>query len=502
MRMNMQQTFMCIGLCLAIGSLPSLLGAHADSTALGREYHVSLRGDDTNVGSAAQPLRTISAAARMAQPGDVITVHEGTYRERIDPPRGGTSEEERIVYQAAPGEKVTIKGSEVIKGWQKLENDTWKVTIPNSFFGDFNPYDDLIHGDWFAPLGRQHHTGAVYLNEHWLTEAAQLEDVLKPIGEAASSYMPGNQQTLLNVAWLRPEGASQSGGRIAANNFAAQHGIRTAACSEGGECIGWIEQGDWVRYEHVDFGQGTRRMEIRAASATRGGIIEIRLDGPDGELLGTCAIPNTGGWQSWSSFGATIKPVSGIKTLCLAFKGPEAESELAGGLRLWFAQVDASNTTIWAQFKDINPNEAEVEINVRQTVFYPEKPGINYITVRGFTMMHAATPWSPPTAEQIGLIGTHWSKGWIIENNDIRYSVCTGITLGKHGDPFGQTEHNVHVMLDDRHGDVALVLDLLEQVDRVVGVGPRHPGGGFVQQKKPGFLHQAHRHLEAALVAA
>jgi len=42
--------------------------------------------------------------------------------------------------------------------------------------------------------------------------------------------------------------------------------------------------------------------------------------------------------------------------------------------------------------------------------------------------------WAPPTAQQIGLIGTHWSKGWIIENNTIRYSVCTGVTLGKYGD--------------------------------------------------------------------
>ena len=66
---------------------------------------------------------------------------------------------------------------------------------------------------------------------------------------------------------------------------------------------------------------------------------------------------------------------------------------------------------------------------MRQTVFYPEKTGINYITVRGFTLEDAATPWAPPTAEQIGLIGTHWSKGWIIENNVIRYSICSGIAL-------------------------------------------------------------------------
>jgi alpha-N-arabinofuranosidase len=57
-------------------------------------------------------------------------------------------------------------------------------------------------------------------------------------------------------------------------------------------------------------------------------------------------------------------------------------------------------------------------------------------------MMQAATRWAPPTAEQIGLIGTHWSKGWIIEDNDIRYSTCVGITLGKHGDEWDNTSQN------------------------------------------------------------
>ena len=410
------------------------------SVASGREYHVSVSGNDLHEGTAAKPLRTISAAARSARPGDVITVHEGLYRERINPPRGGSSDKKRIIYQAAPGEKVIIKGSEVIKGWRKVQNDTWKVTIPNSFFGGFNPYSDLIHGDWFNPRGRNHHTGAVYPAGHWLTEAAKLEEVLEPVGRAELSYAPGSQQYLLNVAWLRPTGDAGNAERIPAANFSAQHGIQTAPCSEGGDCVGWIEPGDWIRYESVDLGQRAARIEIRAASATSGGVIEIRLDAPDGEILGTCSVPNTGGWQSWSSFHAKIKPISGVKTLCMVFKsGQPASSDPP---QLWFAKVDETNTTIWAQFKEINPNEAEVEINVRQAVFYPDKPGINYITVRGFTMMHAATPWAPPTAEQIGLIGTHWSKGWIIEDNDISYSTCVGITLGKHGDKWDNTSQN------------------------------------------------------------
>jgi alpha-L-arabinofuranosidase len=106
---------------------------------------------------------------------------------------------------------------------------------------------------------------------------------------------------------------------------------------------------------------------------------------------------------------------------------------------LWFGQVDEKDTTIWAQFKDLDPNRQKVEINVRRTVFYPEKTGIDYITVRGFTLEDAATPWAPPTAEQIGVIGPHWSKGWIIENNVIRNSICSGISLGKYGDQWDNT---------------------------------------------------------------
>ncbi len=258
------------------------------------EFHVALNGNDAAPGTKRAPLRHIQRAAELAQPGDTITVHQGVYREWVNPPRGGESESRRIVYRAAQGEKVEVTGSEEVKGWEKVQVDLWKVTLPNSFFGEFNPYSDLIHGDWFDPRGREHHTGAVYLNGDWLTEAARLEEVEKPVG----------------------------------------------------------------------------------------------------------ATP------------------------------------------LWYGQVGKESTTIWAQFKGVNPNEQLVEINVRRAVFYPDKPGRNFITVRGFILRQAATPWAPPTAEQVGLIGTHWSKGWIIENNKISYSICSGVSLGKYGDQWDNTSAN------------------------------------------------------------
>ena len=417
----------------------AVLGVLLLSAACGAtEYHVSVNGDDANDGSPSRMLKTISAAAALAAPGDVITVHEGTYRERVTPPRGGESDAKRIVYQAAPGERAVIKGSEVVTGWERVQHDTWKVVLPNTFFGDYNPYADPIRGDWFNPKGRVHHTGAVYLDGHWLIEAAAREEALAPAGTVPPWLHPAGEGYLLNVAWLRPAPGSGEAPRIPATGFAAKNGTQNAPCSEGGECIGFILSGHWVTYPNVDFQGGTEQLEIRAASASNGGLIELRLDGPDGEVLGTCPVPNTGGWQSWDTFPVTMRPVSGVKALCLVFRSlrPEAAPEDAG---LWYAEAGENDTTIWAQFSGVDPNERLVEINVRRAVFYPDTPYVDYLTVRGFTMEHAATQWAPPTAEQIGLLGTHWSKGWIIEDNVIRYSVCTGVTLGKYGDSWDNT---------------------------------------------------------------
>ena len=96
----------------------------------------------------------------------------------------------------------------------------------------------------------------------------------------------------------------------------------------------------------------------------------------------------------------------------------------------WYAQVDSSTTKIWANFGGKDPRKENVEISVRPYCFWPEKPGLNYITVSGFTLRQATPQWAPPTAYQEGLIGPHWSKGWIIENNIISESTNVGISLG------------------------------------------------------------------------
>ncbi len=101
----------------------------------------------------------------------------------------------------------------------------------------------------------------------------------------------------------------------------------------------------------------------------------------------------------------------------------------------WFTKQEGGSTVIFANFGEIDPRSADIEISVRQNCFYPRKEGIGYITLDGFTVCKAATQWAPPTAYQDGMIGPHWSKGWIIENCDIYESKCSGISLGKYLQP-------------------------------------------------------------------
>ena len=278
-----------------------------------REYHVAVTGCDFEDGTKDHPFRTISRAALLAMPGDRVIVHEGEYREWVKPAQGGTSSVSRITYEAAEGERVVIKGSEQITCWEPVEGSVWKAVLPNSFFGTYNPYKEVLGGDWFIyPNDNSLHTGDVYLNGKSFYEAKSLEEVKNPV--------------------IRTEGVNPP----------------------------------WTRH-------------------------------------------------------------------------PEPILHPEDTMYQWYAETDQETTVIYANFQGVNPNEELTEINVRKCCFYPEKTGINYITVRGFEMAQAACPWTPPTADQPGLLGTNWSKGWIIENNRIHDARCSGISIGKEA----STGHNL-----------------------------------------------------------
>ena len=269
------------------------------------DYHVAKNGSDRADGGADTPLLTISEAAGRAGSGDRIIVHSGEYREWVRPAYGGRSDSERIVYEAAPDEKVVIKGSEKIENWEQVQGSVWRVTVANDLFGDYNPFASHLWGDWLiVPVDRPVHAGDIYLNGRALYVAESLVAVRQPT----------IRRTGTNPPWTN------------------------------------------------------RREQI-----------------PHPE-----------------------------ETLCQ-----------------WYAEVTETETILYANFQDHDPNRELTEISVRKCCFYPARTGIDYLTVRGFEMAQAASPWAPPTAEQPGLLGVNWAKGWIIENNIIHDAKCCGISIGK-----------------------------------------------------------------------
>ena len=268
-------------------------------------YHVTVTGNDQWAGSLEHPFRTISKAAALAEVGDHVIVHEGVYREWVKPEHKGYSNTKRVVYEAAKGEKVVIKGSEVVKDWEHVEGTVWKASIDNSMFGDYNPYAEELEGDWLVyPVNYKLHAGDVYLNGKSLYEASGFEELKNPV--------------------------------MRMNGYAAP----------------------WTKH-------------------------------------------------------------------------PEPLLHPEDSIYQWKAEVGDEQTVIYANFQEKDPNKEFVEINVRKCCFYPERTGVDYITVRGFEIAHAACPWAPPTADQPGMVGPHWAKGWIIEDNILHDAKCSAISLGK-----------------------------------------------------------------------
>ena len=245
-------------------------------------------------GSRAMPFKHIDDAARVAVAGDEILVTPGVYREKVTPRNGGTADK-RIVYRSEEPLGAVITGAELLTGWKPFKGDVWVNRVDNGVFGSYNPYTEMVCGDWyFAPTVR--HTGAVFLNDRMMYETVTLEECEK---------------------------------------------------AEADPCA-------------FDAGLST--------------------------------------WK-------------------------------------WYTEQDGSETVLYANFKGLDPNAQKVEILVRRNCFMPDENGVDYITVSGFDINKGATTWAPPAAYQDGLIGPHWSKGWIIEDCEVWGSKCCGISLGKYRDP-------------------------------------------------------------------
>ena len=109
--------------------------------------------------------------------------------------------------------------------------------------------------------------------------------------------------------------------RQEAETIAWSSGVETEVSSEGGMNVANIENGDYVKVKNVAFGSGATSFTARVASATSGGRIEVRVGSPTGTVVGTCTVPGTGGWQTWTTVSCGVNGLTGTQDLYLRFTG-------------------------------------------------------------------------------------------------------------------------------------------------------------------------------------
>ena len=116
-------------------------------------------------------------------------------------------------------------------------------------------------------------------------------------------------------------GVDISNGTVEAEAFTNQSGIQTEACAEGGSDVGFIENGDYTEYDNINFGTGKDKFDVRVASNTTGGYIEVVLDSAKGKSVGKYAVKGTAGWQNWTTLSNSIAPITGIHNVYLKYSG-------------------------------------------------------------------------------------------------------------------------------------------------------------------------------------
>lgn len=106
---------------------------------------------------------------------------------------------------------------------------------------------------------------------------------------------------------------------IEAENYSSESGIRVEECSEGGQNVGYIENGDYLLFQNVDFEDGAKQFIARLAGGAAG--IELYLDSLESTPVANLSFGGSGSWQVWTDAAFNINTISGKHDLYLKFTG-------------------------------------------------------------------------------------------------------------------------------------------------------------------------------------
>ncbi len=131
-----------------IRALAVVAGLSLAPFALAADIYVAPDGSDANTGTKAQPFKTIQKAARTLKPGDRCLVRAGTYRQAVRLTTSGQPGKP-IRFEAAPGETVTLCGTDPVHGpWRRHKGKIYATTCKLRFPQLFVDGQMLVEARW------------------------------------------------------------------------------------------------------------------------------------------------------------------------------------------------------------------------------------------------------------------------------------------------------------------------------------------------------------------
>lgn len=109
--------------------------------------------------------------------------------------------------------------------------------------------------------------------------------------------------------------------RIEAEKYSSMSGIEIVG-SEENPSIGYVENGDYLVFLNVDFGDGAKSVTLNAATPV-GAAIELYLDSMTDTPVAICRLSSTGGFPDYQLFSTDVTDASGTHDLYVKFTGGE-----------------------------------------------------------------------------------------------------------------------------------------------------------------------------------
>ncbi|WP_304195854.1 glycoside hydrolase family 43 protein [Phocaeicola plebeius] len=109
--------------------------------------------------------------------------------------------------------------------------------------------------------------------------------------------------------------------KVEAETMAWGYGLKTVPNSKNSLSVVDVNSGEYICVRGVDFGKNkARRFEV-SALPLEGGNLKIRLDAPDGKIVGNVNIPQGNETSKYELYSCEVNTVSGVHDLYLSFEG-------------------------------------------------------------------------------------------------------------------------------------------------------------------------------------